>query len=125
MIDLEYFLDETLLDSEENDLGKIEIPEYKNINIRKYNVIILGFPIWYGEAPRLIYKFIKDENLDNKIIIPFCTSAGSDDIDVVEQQLSVINENAIFMQGRRFEPSVSEEEIKNYLIDIGTDLNNS
>ena len=113
--------DETNIDSDENAKETIAFPEYNKINIKKYDVIALGFPIWYDEAPRIIYKFVKEEDLTNKVIIPFCTSGGSD-IDVVEQQFSVINENAIFMQGRRFDKDATEEEIKNYLVDIGTDL---
>ena len=113
--------DETNVDSDENAKETIAFPEYNKINIKKYDVIALGFPIWYSEAPRIVYRFVKEENLNNKIIIPFCTSGGSD-IDVVEQQFSVINENATFMQGRRFDKDATEEEIKNYLVDIGTDL---
>ena len=113
--------DETNVDSDENAKETIAFPEYNKINIKKYDVIALGFPIWYSEAPRIIYRFVKEEDLVNKIIIPFCTSGGSD-IDVVEQQFSVINENATFMQGKRFDKNITEEEIKNYLIDIGTDL---
>ena len=113
--------DETNIGSDEDAKESIEFPEYNKINIKKYDVIALGFPIWYDEAPRIIYKFVKEEDLTNKIIIPFCTSDNSD-IDVVEQQFSVINENATFMQGRRFDKDATEEEIKNYLVDIGTDL---
>lgn len=114
-------INETNIDSDENAKETIAFPEYNKINIKKYDVIALGFPIWYEEAPRIIYKFVKEEDLANKVIIPFCTSGGSD-IDVVEQQFSVINENATFMQGRRFDKDATEEEIKNYLVDIGTDL---
>lgn len=41
-----------------------------------YDVIFLGFPIWWYEAPRVILSFLDKYNLDGKSVIPFATSAG-------------------------------------------------
>lgn len=41
-----------------------------------YDVIFLGFPIWWYEAPRVILTFLDKYNLDGKSVIPFATSAG-------------------------------------------------
>ena len=42
-----------------------------------YDTIIIGFPIWWGVAPRIIETFLESYDFSNKTIIPFCTSAGS------------------------------------------------
>ena len=53
-------------------------PEIKNnINTDNYDVIFLGYPIWWGDAPRIILTFLDSHNLDGKTVIPFCTSGGS------------------------------------------------
>ncbi len=53
-------------------------PEIKNtINTDHYDVIFLGYPIWWGDAPRIILTFLDSHNLDGKTVIPFCTSGGS------------------------------------------------
>ena len=42
-----------------------------------YDTLIIGFPIWWGVAPRIIETFLESYDLSGKKIIPFCTSGGS------------------------------------------------
>lgn len=42
-----------------------------------YNTVIIGFPIWWGIAPRIIETFLESYDFSGKTIIPFCTSGGS------------------------------------------------
>lgn len=42
-----------------------------------YDTVILGFPIWWGIAPRIIETFLESYDFDGKTILPFCTSGGS------------------------------------------------
>ncbi len=48
-------------------------------NIARYDVIFIGYPIWWGQAPKIIYTFFEnyDYDFDGVTIIPFCTSASS------------------------------------------------
>ena len=46
-------------------------------SLAKYDVIYIGYPIWWGVAPRIINTFIEQAELDGKIVIPFATSGGS------------------------------------------------
>ena len=46
-------------------------------NIEQYDTIILGYPIWWGDMPRIIYTFLDTYDLSGKTIMPFCTSASS------------------------------------------------
>lgn len=46
-------------------------------NIADYDVIYLGYPIWWNIAPTLLNTFIESHNLKGKTIIPFATSGGS------------------------------------------------
>ena len=39
--------------------------------------VIIGFPIWWGVAPRIIDTFLESYDFSGKTIIPFCTSGGS------------------------------------------------
>ncbi len=45
--------------------------------IRKYDVIFVGYPIWWSKEPMIIRTFLESYNLKGKKIIPFCTSGGS------------------------------------------------
>ena len=42
-----------------------------------YDTVIIGFPIWWGVAPRIIETFLESYDFSGKTIIPFCTSGGS------------------------------------------------
>ena len=49
----------------------------KLVNMDEFDTIILGYPIWWGLAPRIIETFLESYDLEGKTIIPFCTSGGS------------------------------------------------
>jgi len=42
-----------------------------------YDTVIIGFPIWWGVAPRIIETFLESYDFSGKTIIPFCTSGGN------------------------------------------------
>lgn len=46
-------------------------------DMSSYDTVIIGFPIWWGVAPRIIETFLESYDFSGKTIIPFCTSGGS------------------------------------------------
>lgn len=46
-------------------------------SLSQYDVIYIGYPIWWDVAPRIINTFIEQAGLDGKTVIPFATSGGS------------------------------------------------
>ena len=46
-------------------------------DMASYHKVIIGFPIWWGVAPRIIETFLESYDFSGKTIIPFCTSGGS------------------------------------------------
>ena len=50
----------------------------KNIeNLAQYDTIFLGYPIWWGKLPMIVYTFLESNDFSGKTIIPFCTHGGS------------------------------------------------
>ena len=47
------------------------------LDMSPYDTVIVGFPIWWGVAPRIIDTFLESYDFSGKKIIPFCTSGGS------------------------------------------------
>ena len=47
------------------------------LDLAAYDTVIVGFPIWWGVAPRIIDTFLESYDFSGKKIIPFCTSGGS------------------------------------------------
>lgn len=60
---------------EQNDNARPELLE--DMDISEYDVIFLGYPIWWGEMPMPVYTFLEGHDFSGKTIIPFCTHAGS------------------------------------------------
>ena len=46
-------------------------------DIAAYNVIFIGYPVWWDQAPRIINTFIESHDLKGKTLVPFATSGGS------------------------------------------------
>ena len=55
-------------------------PDLKEMkeNIIGYDVVFIGYPIWWNLAPRIINTFIEKHDLQGKVVIPFATSGGND-----------------------------------------------
>jgi len=101
-------------------------PEIKNkIYAQDYDVIYLGYPIWWGTVPRIILTFLDSYNLDGKTVIPFCTS-GSTSISQSQSTLEAYNKNIKWLKGKRFNSSTSESDIKEWIkeLDISKEENN-
>lgn len=46
-------------------------------NVQDYDMIFLGYPIWWGDLPMGVYTFLEKEDFTGKTIAPFCTHEGS------------------------------------------------
>ena len=75
--DLNYSDDNCRANVEQNDESVRPKIKGKVNNIRKYDVIFVGYPIWWGKEPMIIRTFLESYNLKGKKIVPFCTSGGS------------------------------------------------
>ncbi len=93
-------------------------PEIKNskIDLTNYDVIYLGYPIWYGYAPKIIYSFLDDykDSLAGKKIVPFCTS-GSTNIKNSVDELMKLNNEVMWFKGMRFADSSSKEDVESWI----------
>ncbi len=49
----------------------------ESIDVAAYDTIYIGYPIWWNQAPRIIYTFIDKYDLTDKVLMPFATSGGS------------------------------------------------
>ena len=49
----------------------------ERLDVSEYDVVFIGYPIWWNQAPRLINTFIESHDLKGKTVIPFATSGGS------------------------------------------------
>lgn len=92
-------------------------PPYKKlpVDLKDYEQIFLGFPIWWGIEPRIIDHFMEKEDLKGKEVIPFATSGGST-IDKAQDRLEEkYGHSLILLKGHRFNRNLEREEIEDWL----------
>ena len=83
-------------------------------DLSKYDVVYVGFPIWWGKMPKIMGTFFEAYDLSGKTIIPFCTS-GSSGISTSMSEIRSLEPNATVKDGRRFESNASEQTIKTWV----------
>ena len=99
---------------EQND--KTVRPEIasEKLNLDGYTTIYIGYPIWWGEEPRIMDTFAESYDFDGITIIPFCTSGGSG----IGRSGKNLEENAgsgTWLNGERLSSGISEAELQTWI----------
>lgn len=79
-------------------------------NIRQYEVVFIGFPIWWYVAPTIINTFLESYDFSEKTIIPFATSGGSG-MGKTNEKLNPSCKGAVLLDGKVLNGSVSKDEL--------------
>lgn len=83
----------------------------KNANIAEYDVVFLGFPIWWYVAPTIINSFLESYDFSGKIIVPFATSGGSGLGRTVEKLRPSVSDAAIWKSGKLLNGKASKDDL--------------
>lgn len=111
--DLNYSDDDCRANQEQNDDSAR--PEIANeIDVDSYDTIYLGFPIWWGDVPKIILTFLDTYDLSEKTVIPFCTSGGSG-ISTSMNTLRNYNQNINWIDGEQFSSGASKNAIESWI----------
>ena len=84
------------------------------VSLDGYSTIYIGFPIWWGEEPRIMDTFVESYDFDGITMIPFCTSGGSG-IGMSGKNLESNAGSGKWLEGDRLNGSASEEELKAWI----------
>ena len=88
-------------------------------DLENYDVIFLGYPIWWGQAPKIMYTFLESCDLTGKTVIPFCTSGSSPIGSSASNLQSAANAAGTWQPGRRFSGSASRESVLDWIKELG------
>jgi flavodoxin len=111
--DIDYNSDCRANKEQNDDMARPEI-KYTIEDISQYDTIVLGYPIWWAQAPKIMYTFIESYDFTNKTILPFCTS-GSSDIGSSATNLAKSAPKANWLDGKRFAASTNKTTISGWL----------
>ena len=83
-----------------------------NFSVKGYDVVFLGFPIWWGTAPRIVPSFLEEQDFANKTIVLFATS-GSSNLGNTDIELKPsVAASAKIIKGKTLNNNPSVEELK-------------
>jgi len=89
----------------------------KRDNMAEYDVIFVGFPIWWYVAPTIINTFLESYDLTGKTVIPFATSGGSG-MGKTNEKLSVSCKGGKLLEGKVFKENVGSTELLEWATQI-------
>lgn len=84
------------------------------VSLDGYTTIYIGYPIWWGEEPRIMDTFVESYSFDGITMIPFCTSGGSG-VGRSGQNLDDNAGSGNWLDGTRFSGSVSEADLQSWI----------
>ncbi len=86
----------------------------EQLDLTGYKRIYLGFPIWWGEEPRIMDTFVESYDFDGMTLIPFCTSSSSG-IGRSGPNMQALAGSGTWLDGERFGASVSEADLQSWI----------
>lgn len=89
-------------------------------HMEQYDIVFIGYPIWWGEAPRIVSTFVESYDFSGKTVVPFCTSGGSG-VGSSASNLEQLTNGATWMEGRRLRGSDSQETIMEWVSSLELD----
>ncbi len=97
-------------------MGKKDVPVVGKVeNMEEYDLICIGFPIWYFAAPNIINTFVKGYDFSGKKIALFATSGGSDISKSADRLQPFLSEGAEIISSKLFKPGDDEVVMKTWI----------
>ena len=119
--DLNYNDNNSRTTIEMNDLNARPAISGSVENMEQYDIIFVGYPIWWGEAPRIVSTFMESYDFSGKTIVPFCTSGGSG-IGSSASNLERLTSGATWLDGRRLNGSDSQDTVMEWVNSLDLNL---
>ncbi len=92
-------------------------------DLSDYEVVFLGYPIWQGQAPKVIYTFLEGcEGWDGQTIVPFCTSGSSPIGSSAADLHGLVSDSVTWLDGERFSANASQSAVTDWVDGLGLEL---
>ena len=86
----------------------------EDISLDGVATLYLGYPIWWGQAPRIMSTFVESHDFTGIMVIPFCTS-GSSGAGRTGETLGEQAGTGTFLGSTRFSSGVSDAELQSWI----------
>lgn len=119
--DLDYHDDKSRSTIEMNDPNARPAISGSVENMEQYDIVFIGYPIWWGEAPRILSTFVESYDFSGKTIVPFCTSGGSG-VGSSASNLERLTGGATWLSGTHLNGGASHSSVVEWINGLGLDI---
>ena len=106
-------------DQEQDDPDVRPAISGKVAHMEQYDTVLIGHPIWHGQAPRIISTFLESYDFSGKTLVTFCTSASSGLGSSAQNLYDLVPDSVTWLESRRFPIGTEKEEVAAWLNEIG------
>ena len=108
---------------EKDDNARPQISE-KIENFDSYNTVFVGYPIWWGDLPMIMYTFLEEYDFNGKTVIPFNTHEGSGDAGTyttIQDKLpnATVKTNGLALDGKTARSDDGKQQTIDWLKELG------
>ena len=90
----------------------------KDANVTDYDVIFVGFPIWWYVAPTVVNSFLEAYDFSGKIVIPFATSGGSGLGKTIDKLKPSVSTSTILREGTLLNGKPSKDALAEWITSL-------
>lgn len=103
---------------EMNDRGSRPAIRSKVEDMGQYDVVFVGFPVWWYREPSIIDSFMEAYDFSGKTVVPFATSGGSP-VGDAGKNMQALAPGAKVLAGKRFAANASGKEVRAWAEGLG------
>ncbi len=120
--DLDYGNSSSRSSVEMNDPASRPVISGSVEDMAQYDIILLGYPIWWGEAPRIVNTFMESYDFSGKTIVPFCTSGSSGIGSSARNLQDLCAGDVTWLDGDRLGGSSSRADMVDWINGLGLNV---
>lgn len=85
------------------------------VDISGYDMVFIGFPVWWYIAPTIINTFLEKHDFSGKTIVLFATSGGSGFGNTVDALKGSVAQDTVFIEGKLLNRRETHEDLVNWV----------
>ncbi len=79
-------------------------------------MIFIGYPIWHGQAPKILYTLLESIDISGKTIVPFCTSMSSGAGSSADNLAKLADSSANWLKVKRIDNHSTAEQVREWAL---------
>ena len=111
--DLAYYTDGRCDKEQADDSARPGIAEWPE-SLEQYDAIFIGYPIWHGQAPKILFTLLEGIDVSGKTVVPFCTSMSSGAGSSADNLAKLTDDTTTWLQATRMDNQITADQVQEW-----------